>query len=116
MHLAIQKSARHRFRRRLMLVHWRLSYCALVSISEAAPSQSIRSNKHDTSRTPKPVITMCKTEEIPKEFQLIDRYWKASNYLAVGQVRTVQLELVMVRRLPHTLIPHQLLASSLSKN
>jgi phosphoketolase len=25
---------------------------------------------------------------VPEEFQLIDRYWKASNYLAVGQVRS----------------------------
>jgi phosphoketolase len=24
---------------------------------------------------------------VSKEFQLIDKYWKASNYLAVGQVR-----------------------------
>jgi phosphoketolase len=24
---------------------------------------------------------------VPKEFELIDKYWKASNYLAVGQVR-----------------------------
>jgi hypothetical protein len=26
---------------------------------------------------------------LPKEYVLIDRYWKASNYLAVGQVREV---------------------------
>lgn len=24
---------------------------------------------------------------IPKEYELMDKYWKASNYLAVGQVR-----------------------------
>ena len=24
---------------------------------------------------------------VPAEFQLLDRYWKASNYLSVGQVR-----------------------------
>ena len=34
----------------------------------------------------KPIIDMCNSEEISKEFKLIDRYWKASNYLAVGQV------------------------------
>lgn len=33
---------------------------------------------------------MCNPEDIPKEFKLIDRYWKASNYLAVGQVRLHQ--------------------------
>ena len=27
---------------------------------------------------------------VPKEFELIDKYWKASNYLAVGQVRQQQ--------------------------
>jgi hypothetical protein len=27
---------------------------------------------------------------VPKEFELIDKYWKASNYLAVGQVRQHQ--------------------------
>jgi hypothetical protein len=29
------------------------------------------------------------TVPIPKEYELMDRYWKASNYLAVGQVRLV---------------------------
>jgi phosphoketolase len=29
-----------------------------------------------------------KAVPIPEEFQLMDRYWKASNYLAVGQVRS----------------------------
>ncbi len=24
---------------------------------------------------------------VPSEFQLLDRYWRASNYLSVGQVR-----------------------------
>ena len=26
------------------------------------------------------------TRTIPEEFKLLDRYWKASNYLSVGQV------------------------------
>lgn len=33
-------------------------------------------------------MTEAKAAPIPEEFQLIDRYWKASNYLAVGQVRS----------------------------
>ena len=28
-----------------------------------------------------------KTTPIPKEFETLDLYWKASNYLAVAQVR-----------------------------
>ena len=28
---------------------------------------------------------------VPAEFQLLDRYWKASNYLSVGQVRYADL-------------------------
>ena len=27
---------------------------------------------------------------VPKEFELMDLYWRASNYLAVGQVRLLQ--------------------------
>jgi hypothetical protein len=40
--------------------------------------------------TEKAINTMTETKAapIPEEFQLMDRYWKASNYLAVGQVRS----------------------------
>jgi phosphoketolase len=30
---------------------------------------------------------------VPKEFELIDKYWKASNYLAVGQVSQHQTKI-----------------------
>jgi hypothetical protein len=33
-------------------------------------------------------MTVTKTAPIPEEFQLMHRYWMASNYLAVGQVRS----------------------------
>jgi hypothetical protein len=29
---------------------------------------------------------------VPSEFKLLDRYWRASNYLSVGQVSTVLLK------------------------
>ena len=30
--------------------------------------------------------TMTNLTPVPKEFELLDRYWKASNYLSVGQI------------------------------
>jgi hypothetical protein len=48
---------------------------------------SQKEKRYEQKRT---IATMTETKAapIPEEFQLIDRYWKASNYLAVGQVRS----------------------------
>jgi phosphoketolase len=31
---------------------------------------------------------------VPAKFQLLDRYWKASNYLSVGQVRYADFDIL----------------------
>jgi len=36
---------------------------------------------------------------IPKEFELLDRYWKASNYLAVGQIYLLEKNPLLKRKL-----------------
>ena len=33
---------------------------------------------------------------IPEEFQLLDKYWRASNYLSVGQVSSIAAYLILV--------------------
>lgn len=64
---------------------------------------------------------MCNSEEISKEFKLIDRYWKASNYLAVGQVSlreqfyVLDLIYVFVGQVDSPYFSHWQLAPSLPK-
>lgn len=47
--------------------------------------------KHQMKNSGSQVAKKAKSNEgpvpIPDEFKLLDKYWKASNYLSVGQVR-----------------------------
>jgi hypothetical protein len=54
---------------------------------------------------------MCNSEEISKEFKLIDRYWKASNYLA----DVLDLIYVFVGQVNSPYFSHWQLAPSLPK-
>ena len=60
------------------------------------PGRSTKNTKHqlDAESKKNKVAKKAKSNElvpVPAEFQLLDRYWKASNYLSVGQVRYADL-------------------------
>ena len=60
-----------------------------------SPKKCSEAHNFNQSKLQKVKLNMKETNghqenPIPEEFQLLHRYWQASNYLSVGQVRTIE--------------------------